>query len=62
MSLRCEATEQGVLLSAGSMELSVLRALPEFLASIDGSGPEPNGSIHPPIETMTRPTASSNDW
>ena len=47
MSLRCEATEQGVLLSAGSMELSVLSALPEFLASIDGSGPEAE-RLHPP--------------
>ncbi|MCI0545224.1 MAG: DUF2017 family protein [Actinobacteria bacterium] len=46
MSLRCEATDDGVLLGAGSMELSILEALPEFLASIDGSGVETN-RLHP---------------
>ena len=46
MSLRCEATERGVLLGAGSVELSILKALPEFLASIDGTGPETE-RLHP---------------
>lgn len=45
--MRCEPTERGVLLGAGSLELSILGALPEFLASIDGSGPE-RGRLHPP--------------
>ncbi len=47
MSLRCEPTETGVVLGAGSIELTIFRALPEFLASIDGSGAEAR-RLHPP--------------
>ncbi|CAN5447691.1 MAG: DUF2017 family protein [Acidimicrobiia bacterium] len=47
MTLRFEATEGGVRVIAGAPERAILEALPEFLASIDGSGAE-EARLHPP--------------